>query len=87
AGGDVLDLRDLLQGEFHDGSDLGNLAQYLQIETASDHTLIRINPLGDGSAPTQQLILDGVDLSAGGLHAGTAQILENLIQQGRLLVD
>jgi len=87
AGGDVLDLRDLLQGEFHDGSDLGNLEQYLQIETASDHTLIRINPLGDGSAPTQQVILDGVDLSAGGLHAGTAQILENLIQQGRLLVD
>lgn len=87
AGGDVLDLRDLLQGEYHDGGGIGNLGQYLRVEAGSARTLIHIDPLGNGSPTTQTLILEGVDLSAGGIHAGNAQIIEQMLQQGRLLTD
>ena len=87
AGGDVLDLRDLLQGEYHDGSDPGNLTQYLHFETRAEGTVIHINPKGDGAATTQQIVLEGVDLSQGGVLAGNTQIIQNLLQQGKLLVD
>lgn len=87
AGGDVLDLRDLLQGEYHLGSDPGNLTQYLHFETTAGKTTIHINPLGNGTAVTQQIVLDGVDLSHGGHFVNNTEIIQNLLQQGKLLVD
>ncbi len=87
AGGDIIDLRDLLQGEYHDGFAPGNLTQYLHFETSASGTTIHINPLGNGAAVTQQIVIEGVDFSEGGQFTGNSQIIQNLLQQGKLLVD
>ncbi|WP_415033478.1 retention module-containing protein [Azonexus sp.] len=87
AGGDIIDLRDLLQGEYHDAAAPGNLTQYLHFETSASGTTLHINPLGNGQAFTQQIIIEGVDFSENGQFANNSQIIQNLLQQGRLLVD
>ena len=49
AGGDVLDLRDLLQGENTTGG-TGNLDKYLRFESAGDDTVIHVSHTGDFAA-------------------------------------
>lgn len=94
--GDVLDLRDLLQGE-HTAGGLGNLARYLSVEVSGPDTLIHVSNAG-GFTPggpvagveTQIIALKGVDLpSAIGLAPGAASpdVLSQLLVQGKLLVD
>lgn len=95
SGGDVLDLRDLLQGENLINVS-GNIADYLRVETsgsgASVVTRIDISSHGGFSTGTehidQQIILEKanlVGLSAAG--ASQQQVILDLIAQGRLLVD
>ncbi len=96
AGGDVLDLRDLLQGESTVGG-VGNLANYLNFETSGASTVIRVSTTGgfaNGSyasgADHQQILLEGVNLRSGlGLDANAsgAQIIGKLLESGKLLVD
>jgi Ca2+-binding RTX toxin-like protein len=96
AGGDVLDLRDLLQGESTVGG-VGNLANYLNFETSGASTVIRVSTTGgfaNGSyasgADHQQIVLEGVNLRSGlGLDANAsgAQIIGKLLESGKLLVD
>lgn len=95
SGGDVLDLRDLLQGEnlINVG---GNIADYLRVEAfgsgSGAGTRIDISSQGGFATGTahidQQIILEKANLiglsSAG---ASQQQVILDLIAQGRLLVD
>ena len=94
-GGDVLDLRDLLQGE-NLLNVSGNIADYLRLESigsgASAGTRIDISSHGGFNSGTatidQQIVLEKanlIGLSAAG--ASQQQVILDLIAQGRLLVD
>lgn len=95
SGGDVLDLRDLLQGE-NLLNVSGNIADYLRVESfgsgANAGTRIDISSHGGFNTGTahidQQIILEKANLiglsSAG---ASQQQIILDLIAQGNLLVD
>jgi VCBS repeat-containing protein len=84
-GGDVLDLSDMLQNE-----DLASLDGFLNFDYdgASGNTTISIDT--DGSSGTfeasQQIVLTGVDLTANGTLSDQ-QILDNLLNNGNLVVD
>ncbi|MCW5658842.1 MAG: tandem-95 repeat protein [Burkholderiaceae bacterium] len=102
AGGDVLDLRDLLSNEaLGAGNTVGNLANYLDFSVSGSGptatTTIRISTTGQfangnysAGAEDQSIVLQGVDLPNGlGLASGAsdAQIIQELINRGKLLVD
>ncbi|WP_290901346.1 tandem-95 repeat protein, partial [Aquabacterium sp.] len=108
AGGDVLDLRDLLSGEHASTAngqvDVGNLLTHLDFDTQSQpgSTVIHISANGNfsadatgnshsaGCADQQQIVLSGVDIrSSLGLdaQANDHQIIAELMQRGKLLVD
>ena len=82
-GGDVLDLSDLLQNE----SD-ATLDQYLSFDydSGSGNTTVQIDVQGDGSGVSQLIVLEGVDLTAGGTLSDQ-QILDNLLDNGNIIVD
>ncbi|HEY0857464.1 MAG TPA: VCBS domain-containing protein, partial [Albitalea sp.] len=92
AGGDQLDLRDLLQGETSSGG-VGNLGNYLHFIVAGGNTTIQISSAGGfsggyaASAVDQSIVLQSVDLTAGGLLNTDAQIIQDLLQKSKLLVD
>ncbi len=93
AGGDVLDLRDLLYSENHD-SGIGNLANYLHFEKVGADTKIHISSSGGfnngylSAAEDQTVVLQGVDLYAAlGSGAGDAQIIQDLLNKGKLQTD
>jgi Ca2+-binding RTX toxin-like protein len=90
--GDVLDLRDLLQGE-----KTANLANYLEFDTTTANTIIKISPTGaftngvatDG-AETERIVLENVNIRTALALSATStdtQIITKLISQGNLLVD
>ena len=90
-GGDVLDLRDLLQGENTLGGS-GNLDHYLVFDTSGPNTVIRVAPTGDFVAgvgtESQRIILDGVNLRSDlGFDSGAsdALVIAKLLVQGNLL--
>ncbi|MCL6264818.1 type I secretion C-terminal target domain-containing protein [Craterilacuibacter sp. RT1T] len=80
---DVLDLRDLLQGENHT-TGIGNLTDYLHFTKSGSDTVIDVKHLGAAGEVTQQIVLQGVDLSTLG---NDAAILQNLLNDGKLQVD
>ncbi|MGE5470615.1 MAG: beta strand repeat-containing protein [Bacteroidota bacterium] len=84
AGGDILDLRDLLVGESHVGSDPGNLASYLHFTYAGGNTTINVTT-HDGAATTQTIVLQGVNLGATG--SNDAAVIQSLLTNGKLIVD
>lgn len=93
-GGDALDLRDLLVGETQ-----ANLQNYLDFDTSSSpgSTVIRVSSTGgftsgnySASAEDQRITLEGVDLRADlglGASAPDAQLIAQLIEQGKLITD
>jgi Ca2+-binding RTX toxin-like protein len=93
AGGDILDLRDLLQGETASAT----LDRYLDFNVSGGNTEIRISSTGAFAAGTyasgaedQRIVLTGVDIrtSLGLAGAATdAQIIAELINRGKLLTD
>jgi hypothetical protein len=94
AGGDVLDLRDLLVGE---SATATSLQAYLDFDTTTTagSTIIRVSTTGgftngtySSSSDTQHIVLDGVDIrSSLGLasNATDAQIITKLLDEGKLL--
>jgi VCBS repeat-containing protein len=98
SGGDLLEIRDLLQGE-----NTGNLERFLDFDTTSapGSTIIHVSTSGafpTGSAWTagqaasedQRIVLQGVDLrSAFGLGVGASdnQIIQELLTRGKLVTD
>jgi Ca2+-binding RTX toxin-like protein len=96
AGGDALDLRDLLQGE----NGITNLENYLQFDTTSTpgSTVLHISTTGGFAGGTfvpgaedQRIVFQNVaDLgnSLGlGSSATDAQIIQDLITKGKLITD
>ncbi|QDC44384.1 retention module-containing protein [Methylophilus medardicus] len=92
-GGDVLDVRDLLQGE-----NAGNLVNFLHFEKSGSDTIVHISSNGGFSADahnvsgsfssgntTQQIVLSGVDLTTG--QTSDAAIINNLLSQQKLITD
>ncbi|MDM3872663.1 Ig-like domain-containing protein [Porticoccus sp. W117] len=78
--GDVLNLQDLLQGE-----ESGDLTNYLSFSLDDGNTRIEVSSEGNGTVD-QVIILDDVDLTAGGTLADAA-IITNLINNNNLIVD
>ncbi|HTF96068.1 MAG TPA: retention module-containing protein [Cellvibrio sp.] len=102
SGGDVLDLRDLLQGESVGASNsAGNLANYLHFEVSGGSTIIHVSHTGGfgadshsvggsytSSAETQQIVLNGVNLQT--LYSGATtdqQIITQLLNNNKLITD
>jgi Ca2+-binding RTX toxin-like protein len=85
---DKLDLRDLLVGELHSGTAAGNLADYLHFSySAATGTTIEVKSVGSSLAgPDQKIILTGVDITSGNTLSDTA-IIQNLLTNGKLIVD
>jgi Ca2+-binding RTX toxin-like protein len=99
AGGDVLDLRDLLVGAaVEPGGGTGNLAEYIRFDTLSvaGSTVIHVSSSGgfaDGTptsaAEDQRITLSGVDLRAAlglGSAASDDQVLQELLNRNKLEV-
>ena len=93
SGGDVLDLRDLLSGENHDVA-TGNLASFLHFEKVGADTKVQISSTGGfgagfvTGAVDQTVILEGVDLYAAvGANASDQQIIQDLLNKGKLITD
>jgi large repetitive protein len=94
SGGDVLDLRDLLQGESHTGTATGNLGSYLHFEKSGSDTVVHVSSTGGytggtftAGATDQKVILQGVDLTNGGTLATDSQIIQDLLTKGKLSAD
>jgi large repetitive protein len=93
-GGDVLDLRDLLQGESHTGTATGNLGSYLHFEKSGSDTVVHVSSTGGYTGGTfttgatdQKVVLQGVDLTNGGALATDSQIIQDLLTKGKLSAD
>ncbi|WP_374243253.1 VCBS domain-containing protein [Zoogloea sp.] len=93
-GGDILDLRDLLQGESHTGTATGNLGNYLHFEKAGTDTVVHISTNGGytggtfvAGATDQKIVLQGVDLTNSGALGTDAQIIQDLLTKGKLSAD
>jgi VCBS repeat-containing protein len=101
AGGDVLDLRDLLVGETA-GSLLGqdNLANFLHFEKSGVDTIVHISSTGGFSsdphtvgapsaavlgAADQRIVLSGVDMI--GVYTTDQQVIQDLLTRGKLNTD
>ncbi len=85
AGSDILDLRDLLIGELHVGSNAGNLANYLHFTTAGGTTTLSVNADATGGVE-HTIVFQGTDLSAGGLTTDQL-IIQDLLNKGKLITD
>jgi len=88
AGGDVLDLKDLLVGETD-----GNLTKYLNFKqdpANSNNTILEINTKGQiGQGADQKIVLEGVNLThdSDGHPVSNQAIINDLLQKGKLNVD
>jgi surface adhesion protein len=93
AGGDVLDLRDLLQGEGAAAGGPGNLGNYLHFSVTGGNTVIQISSTGgfstgfSTSKTDQTITLQGVDLTAAGTLTTDQQIIQDLLNKSKLVVD
>jgi len=100
AGGDVLDLRDLLVGEFAGGGDGDSLANFLHFEKSGGDTIVHVSTTGGfGSDPhtvgapsstvlgaaDQKIVLSGVDM-IGAFTTDQAVILD-MLTKGKLNTD
>jgi Ca2+-binding RTX toxin-like protein len=79
AGGDVLDLRDLLPTATTGAA----LDAYLNFSKQGADTVIDVKP--DGTSVTQKIVLSGVDLGATGVN--DVAIINDLIAKGKLVTD
>ncbi|OED50202.1 hypothetical protein ACH42_01350 [Endozoicomonas sp. (ex Bugula neritina AB1)] len=79
AGGDVIDLSDVIQ------ADTDALDSYLNLNFENGDTTIEVSPAADGQV-TQKITLQGVDLSSYGGGATDAEIINNLMDDGNLMV-
>ena len=82
SGGDILDLKDMLQDESNNS---GSLEHYLSFEYTGGNTIIHVSSHSDGPE-IQQIVLQGVDLTAGNTLSDV-QIIDNLLTAGKLITD
>ncbi len=87
AGGDVLNLKELLTGE---SSIQGSLDNYLNFTQTGANTTLVIDSTGSGNfaSPTQTIVFQNVDLMHnGGTPLSNIQVIDSLVQNGNLVVD
>jgi Ca2+-binding RTX toxin-like protein len=90
AGGDKLDLRDLLQGEIANGVG-ANLENFLHFEKVGDNTVLHISNTGafssgfNAAQDTQVITFNNVDLVTG--FADDQAIIQNLLTNNKLITD
>jgi hypothetical protein len=90
SGGDVLDLRDLLQGEDH-AVGTGNLNRFLSFELSGADTVVHVSSTGGFSGgyvaarEDQTITLSGIDLVTG--YANDQAIIQKLLDDNKLIVD
>ncbi|HET8693514.1 MAG TPA: type I secretion C-terminal target domain-containing protein, partial [Aquabacterium sp.] len=90
---DVLDLRDLLQGDNHVGTNTGNLSNYMHFEYNGHDTVIHLSTNGgfnsgySAGSEDQTIVLRSVDLTLGGTLHTDQQIIKDLLNKGQLNVD
>jgi Ca2+-binding RTX toxin-like protein len=85
-GGDILNFDNLLPGAINNGTALATLDDHLQFSFAAGDTTVHVDH--DGGAafnPTMNVVLDGVDITAGGTLTNQ-QVLQNLLDNGNLQV-
>ena len=96
AGGDVLDLRDILSGESHVGLDPGNLENYLHFEKIDVgggifNTIVHISSNGEfvsgfnAGKDVQRITLTSADLV--GSFTNDQDIIQNLLTNQKLITD
>ena len=83
AGGDVLDLRDLLSGTATSAATLDN---YLDFTKSGSDTVINVRPDGALGSVTQKIVLTGVDLTSNSTLNDQA-IIQDLLTKGKLITD
>ncbi|WP_153144894.1 retention module-containing protein [Dechloromonas sp. H13] len=83
SGGDRLDLRDILQGTATTATALDS---YLDFSKQGSDTVINVRPNGAGGEMTQQIVLQGVDLTSNGTLSDQA-IIQDLLTKGKLQTD
>ncbi|WP_159874659.1 retention module-containing protein [Aquitalea denitrificans] len=95
AGGSALDLKDLLQGENH-ASSTGNLTSYLHFTQSGADTIVHVDASGGfktgagAGSDTVDIVLKGVslaDLGGGIANTSDTQIIQNLLNHGKLITD
>jgi Ca2+-binding RTX toxin-like protein len=92
AGGDRLDLRDLLQGETDDAV---NLTSFLHFAQSGADAVIQVSSNGgfaggfNAGAVDQTITLQGqwADLTASGALGSDQQIIQDLLSKGKLITD
>jgi Ca2+-binding RTX toxin-like protein len=84
SGGDRLDLRDILQGTATSASALDN---YLDFSKVGSDTVINVRPTGISGDVTQQIVLQGVDLTNSGALTTDQAIIQDLLTKGKLQTD
>jgi hypothetical protein len=86
-GGEILDLRDLLQGEEHSQE---NLADYLHFELSGSDTIVHVSSQGNfsngyaASQEDQTLTLHNVDFDG---SMSDRQIIQDMLTKGKLITD
>ena len=86
--GDKLDLRDLLVGELHSGTNVGNLANYLHFETSGADTIVRISSTGGFSGGYSSALVDQhITLQGVALSGSDQQIIQQLLTNNKLITD
>ncbi len=98
SGGDVLDLRDLLNGSaLGPNNTAGNLINFLDFNTTGADTVIRVSSNGgftngdyNAAAEDQRIVLEGVNLRTELSLSSTstdAQIIQELLSRNKLITD
>lgn len=85
---DVLDLRDLLQGEVHGAGNSGNLSSYLSFEQTGNDVTLSVKSSGSGVAD-QVIVLQNVTMQQLGGSSATdsAGVIQSLLNSGKLISD
>lgn len=92
SGGDVLDLRDLLQGEAVGAGNTGNLTYFLHFEQAGADTKVHVSTSGgfaSGYTAGKEdltIVMQGVTSLMSGFSTDQ-QIIQNLLDSGKLKTD
>lgn len=81
--GDRLDLRDILQSS---ATTAAALDGFLDFSKQGSDTVINVRPTGAGGEMTQQIVLQGVDLTANSTLSDQ-QIIQDLLTKGKLQTD
>jgi Ca2+-binding RTX toxin-like protein len=86
---DVLDMRDLLGGASHTGTNAGNIASFLHFDHSGADTIIHVSTTGgfaggySSAVENETIVLKGVDLTSSGTQTD-AQIITHLLTNGQL---